>query len=190
MRILSVQYEKRTIGEKKMDNFKKCFKTAKQAAFQFYSNRKQYIPELEHKEVLAESYLAMMEAIETWEPDRGCALESWVGRIVHQTLRKRFHRDPVLVDIEDIELLSNENMFSKRQDPERLLLEKEKHIERMRGLSQTARKVLKIINECECLPEKKNEAKRMIKKELREKEIAWNKIRSSLQELRRVTAQI
>lgn len=173
-----------------MDNFKKCFKTAKQAAFQFYSNRKQYTPGLDHKEVLAESYLAMLEAIETWEPGRGCTLESWVGRIVHQTLRKKFHRDSALVDIEDIEALSNEDTLFKRQDPERLLLEKEKHIERMKGLSQTARKVLKILNECERLPEKKNAAKRMVSTELREREIAWNKIKSSFQELRKVAAQI
>lgn len=170
-----------------MFDYESCLKTAKQAACQFH--RRNWF--LEKDEVEAEAQLAMMEALVTWEPTKGRTLRSWIAFIVHRTLRKRFGWDGVAFDPVEIETISNEHGITmSKNNPEYLLMIKEKHEERRKQLSATAKEMLNMLNSNIEIPYKKNEAKRIIRENMREKGVAWNKIRTAFQELREATAQI
>lgn len=168
--------------------YEQCMKRARQAAHKAYDRNGRTV---ERSELIAEAYLVMTEALLTWDPERGRSQESWVGYLVNRELKKKCAQSSVVFDHDDIDDFSSEQVLrGAREDPESVLLTKEKHELRRNSLSSTAQEVLSILAENCAIPDKKNEAKRIVREHLREEGVAWNKIKSAFKELREVTAQI
>ncbi len=141
-------------------------KIARQASYSFYKRN----PHLEHDEIMAESNLAMMEAIETFDPTKGRSLNSWIGFIVHRHLNKTYK------DYQHMEELFDWNMPNISQNPERVYIFKEV----TNSLSTASKETIKMIFNDGIY------AKKELKEKLRNKGFAWNKIQTAFYELRQI----
>lgn len=161
----------------------KSIKTAKQVASSFYKKN----PGLEFNEILSESYLMMMDAVNTWNPEKGRTLQSWIGFIVHRELRKKLHKGE-LTSNSPVFICHYENIEEQvinHLDPERILLEKEK----IYGLSQLSRNILDMaFAEVQEGQRSKNKIKAQIKERLRTQGVSCNKIQVAFHELRMAAA--
>lgn len=163
-------------------HMKEYIKTAKQAAASFYRMNSSYNKD----EVFAEAYLAMMEAMTSWDPIKGRSLKSWIGFMVHRHLRNVFWRQTSIY----FEAVNVESLFNDKElNAEELLIFLEKEEERKQKLSFTAREAIALL-ENEISIGKKNETKREIKKELTKKGVSQRQIKRTFQELRMTAAQI
>ena len=152
-------------------------KIAKQAAHSFCkrdgSNDKD--------EVFAEAYLAMVEAMISWDPAKGRMLKSWIGFMVHRHLRNTFWRQKqVFFDDIDVETLTN----NKEMNAEEIIISREKKNE----LSSTAQEIIELLLDNDF--EKKNETKRQLKQELVNKGVSKRQVQRTFRELKTVAAQI
>lgn len=147
-------------------------KVAQQAA-KSYHKRHYYLTE--YDEIEAEAYLAMIEAVLSYSPDRGRTQKSWVGFIVNRTLNKKFQTDTHFVDI-DPEFLPS------TLDPEQICIEYEKH----QQLSPLSQHVMKMVCRGELKPknDKRNWIKVAIKDNLRSQGIPWHQIKATFSELK------
>lgn len=153
-------------------------KTARQAAVEFMRLGYGF---WDYEEVVAEAYLAMMEAARTWDHERGCTAKSWTAHIVKQQLCRVFLKNKDMVDECIGDTLDESAAPSNSHDPETLLIIKET----FDNFSITSKEVLKIIfEEPPILPQyNKNAVKQAIKSKLREKEYPWWRIQESFSEL-------
>jgi len=147
----------------------------KQAARSFY-RRKYLYGKVDFNEVLAEAYLAMAEAMLTWNPEKESKMESWIVFMVHRTLRKKFFgkMDQQLIDF-DVEIC-----LSDQPNQLDIVIEREKR----NLLSDTAKEALHLANYVEVEKESKNYLKKAIKKELSKRGISSYKIRYAFSELK------
>ena len=126
-------------------------------------------PSLEKAEVTAEANLAMIEAINTFDPEKGRNLKSWVGFMVHRSLRKTFQ-----FQVEHLQYIDDLSC-SRALDPERIYILKET----INSFSKAAKEVITIILQNPV--SRKSE----IKSQLRKQGFAFNKIQTAFTELRR-----
>lgn len=141
-------------------------KLSKQVAYAF----KRKNPHLDLDDLIGESSLAMIEALQTFEADRGRTLESWCVFLAHRTLNKKFYQEPNFLEyIDDLSI-------SYAMDPERVCLAREA----ITSVSQAAKEAVKLVFIDQIFE------KQEIKKELREQGFAWNKIQTAFCELRRL----
>ncbi len=130
----------------------------------------QKYPHIEYNEILAESNLAMIKAISTYDPVKGRTLNSWIGFLIHRELRKKFKEDILCLEYND------ELQRCDRFNPERLMMFKES----INSLSKAAKESIKIVLQ------KNIYTKKEIKQELRLQGFAYNKIQTAFCELRKV----
>ncbi len=148
-----------------------CLRTARQASYQFYrkNNCKHDI-----YEILGEAQLAMCEALKTFQEDRGTKVESWVGRMVHRELNKKFSEELEIINFDE-GMTSNFNY-----NPEKMLIIKET----LENFSEVAKDAIQIIFDYDIDLNKKNRVKQEIKGQLRSKGYSWNRIQIAFNELR------
>ena len=149
----------------------KSIKTAQQVSAAFCRR----FPRFEYNEVLSEAYIIMTDAVQSWDPVKGRALQSWIAFMIHRNLKKILFNDPMLISIEDENAMTQIN-------PEQIYLEYEK----LRSLSKLSQDILSMVykGEIESKNENRNSIKAAIKNKLREKGIAFNKIQSAFHELK------
>lgn len=174
-----------------MDN--SLLKTARQAAYEVYKNN----PSLMTQDVIHESYLAMMEAMLTWDSEKGSALNTWVAFKVRCNLCEQIrNKAPSFNDIsfndiqDDLVQSSNSHKVnpnlqstdSYTMNPEMLLIISET----IGAFSDTSKEIIRAIFNEEIQPEadNKNAVTREIKNYLRNKGFPWWKIQSAFKELR------
>ncbi len=143
-----------------------CIKTAHQAAHSFYVKN----PTYEWEEIISKSNLIMIEAIKTHDPLKGRSLKSWVAFMTHRELNRTLRNYvPVMCEYND------ELTKSYSNNPERILIFKET----LKSLSTASREAIDIVL-CELVVDKSE-----IKKRLRDRGFAYNKIQKAFNELRR-----
>lgn len=153
-------------------------KITKQAAYSFCKRDS----DKDKDEIFAEAYLAMAEAMISWDPVKGRTLKSWIGFMVHRHLRNTFWRKKqIFFDDIDVETLTN----NKELNAEEQLIS----IEKKNELSTTARDVIELLLEKD-FTEKKNETKRQIKNELVSKGVSQRHVQRTFRELKTIAAQI
>ena len=147
-------------------------KTAKQVSAAFVRR----FPRFEYNEVLSEAYIIMTDAIATWEPDKGRALQSWIAFMIHRNLKKIFFKDPIMM-VTDMDEFVNTEL-----NPEQIYLEYEKQ----HSLSKLSRDILRMVynGEVPATKDNKNSIKGAIKTQLRKQGVAFNKIKSAFHELK------
>jgi len=158
---------------------KKCLKVAGQASAVFY--KKYYYIHMESEEVQAEAYLAMADALITYQPDRGRKIESWVGFKVNRHLKKRFLKD---YRFKEVHIKDFDELISNGYDMERTLLVQEA-IENSDPLSKEIMKLLlkgKLITK----NDNKNTIKQEIMKTFRERGYGIQKIKKAFNELKKI----
>lgn len=144
---------------------------AQQAARSYYRKHNYH----DYDEIEAEAYLAMLEAVLSYDPSKERSQKSWVGFIVNRTLNKKFWNNTTFVDL-DPELLP------ATLNPEQICAEYEKH----QNLSSLSQHVMKMICRGELKPknDKQNWMKVAIKEKLRKQGIPWHQIRAAFSELK------
>jgi len=124
---------------------------------------------LEKEEIDSTANLIMLEAIKTFDAEKGRNLKSWVGFMLHRNLKKLFCYEMNLDEYLD-EFTGN---FS--YNPERILMTKESIL----SMSQAAKEIIGYVFK-ESIYEKKE-----LKEKLRTNGFAWNKIQTAFCELRK-----
>lgn len=141
-------------------------KLSKQVGWAF----KRKNPHLDMDDIIGEASLAMVEALQTFEVDRGRSVESWCVFLAHRALNKKFYDEEIFMEyIDDLSL-------SYTTNPERVFLAKEA----ITSVSKAAKEAVKLVFIDQIFE------KQEIKKELREQGFAWNKIQTAFGELRRL----
>ena len=141
-------------------------KITKQVAYSF----KRKNPHLDLDEIIGEVNLAAVEAMQTFQENRGRMLDSWIAFMAHRALNKRFYEEP-----DFLEYFSDMSV-SYAMDPERICLAKEA----IMSVSQAAKEAVRIVFVDQVFE------KQEIKNNLRKKGFAWNKIQTAFCELRRL----
>lgn len=151
-------------------------KRVKQASYSFYIHNAHL--NIDYKDVLSESFLIMLKALETWDPVKGRSKESWVVFLIHRELRKMYWKEEeIFISQDDIDTWHYTGV-----DTDDLLISKEK-FENLSGLSKYI--FNKIFNgEIKTDSDKKNTIKQAAKKQMRKDGISWGKIRSTFRELK------
>lgn len=139
-------------------------KTAEQAAVAFHKRN----TNLDLDDLISEAHLIMIDAFHSYDPTKGRSLKSWVGFLVHRNLRKKFWYK---LKENELEL---ETYGSDSLNPERVAIFKET----LNNFSEASKEVVSIIFD------KSIHEKNEIKKEMRKKGFAWNKIQAAFSELR------
>ena len=152
-------------------------KIARQASTEFYFRN---FGVFDRAEIVSEAYLAMIKAIDTWNPERESSLKSWVGLLVKRRLQRVFlhsKKEPLADDI-DIEQMPN------KWNPEELLIKKERELLRKQKVTETSREILRLMQYGNFEITKKNETKRRIKTELKKQGHTCRNIKHAFQELK------
>jgi DNA-directed RNA polymerase specialized sigma subunit len=140
-------------------------KIVHQVSHSFYRKH----PHIEYDEIVAEACLIMIKAIETFDPEKGRSLNSWIGFMIHRNLKKVFADEMDSVEYDD-------GMYNcNRFDPERIFFFKES----LNSLSNASKEVIQMIFHQDI------STKKEIKQALRTKGFAWNKIQKAFCELKR-----
>ena len=158
---------------------KDLMETARKASYEFYKMN----PHLDYQELISEAYLAMVEAVNTWKPDGGRSLNSWVVYVVEQKLCKEFGRSINNIDFGEVEELA----IAHSSDPDCINPEILMCLnDTISSMSQTSREIIRAIFQEEITPTKlnKNAVTKEIKKYLRNKGVSWCKIQEAFKELR------
>jgi len=155
----------------------KQIEVARKAALAFAKKH----PYLEKDELVAESYVVMVEAISSWDSTKGRALNSWVAFIVHRELKKKYCQRNPYENVDYNDDLSESTV----NEPERVI----SFWSDICDLSETGQQVVEMLlktPEALELSEKfgKNAVKRKIKTTLRKQEVPWNKIQLAFKELK------
>jgi hypothetical protein len=111
----------------------------------------------------------MIEAIQTFNEEKGRSIKSWIAFMIHRNLKKMFTLEMNLDEYID-EYTSNLSY-----NPERILINKESLL----SMSQAAKEVVNYIIK-ENIYEKQE-----LKQKLRTNGFAWNKIQTAFCELRK-----
>jgi len=156
----------------------KQIEVARKAALAFAKKH----PYLEKDELVAESYVIMVDAISSWDAGKGRALNSWVAFVVHRELKKKYVSNsstPNTCEYNDE--LSESTVY----EPERIIA----FWSDIADLSTTGQEVVELLlrtPEALELSEThgKNAVKSHIKKVLRKRKTPWNKIQLAFKELR------
>ena len=167
---------------------------AKKAAYEAFRNN----PSLINEDVIHNAYVAMLEAMHTWDSEKGSALNTWVALKVRCTLYDQLRSQaPSFNDISFNEIKDNLNLQhnesckvnpdlqstnSQTMNPEILLIISET----IGAFSDTSKEIIRAIFNDEIQPEahNKNAVVREIKNHLRNKGFPWWKIQSAIKELR------
>jgi len=157
-------------------------KRVKQASLAFYYRINGTVRIIDYGDIYSDAWETAIKAIETWDPDKGRKLESWIVFMIHRELKKNYY------DFLPYEEL-NEEVCSCRKypSPEQCIMTKQK-FERMSPLSRWI--FVSVFNgEIESRDDNKNSIKQAVKKECRNNGIAWNKIRAAFHELKQAAGE-
>ena len=143
----------------------KLMKIAYQVSHSFHNKN----PHIDFDDILSESHLIMIRAMETFDPEKGRSLNSWVAFLIHRNLKKIFAEHLPCVEYNDS--LSRNDQFN----PERIFFFKEA----LKSMSSASKEVINLIMKENVVTKKE------IKTELRNKGFAWNKIQKAFCELKK-----
>jgi len=160
---------------------KDLMKTAKQATYEVYRNNPNFI----NQDVLHDAYVAMLESVNTWNPDKGSSLHSWAALIVRCSLYDQIRKSTSFEDISYNEIQENVDLQSCdpcTMNPELLMIINETFA----SFSDTSKEIIRAIFEEKIKPEtyNKNAVTREIKNYLRGEGFPWWKIQAAFKELR------
>jgi hypothetical protein len=153
--------------------------TARKASYEIYKIH----TELDFQEVVSEAYLNMMEALNTWNPEKGRSKNSWVAFIVKRELWRSLDFSQELTNFDEIsDIISFQSSDPNTMNPELLMIVNET----IGSFTETSKEIIRAIFEEKIKPEtyNKNAVTREIKSYLRSKGFPWWKIQAAFKELR------
>lgn len=151
--------------------------TARQVAFAICKR----FPWIDKEEAVAESMVIMLDAIDTWNPDKGRNIRSWIAFKCHRELKKIFLQSETSVVVYTDSLIEIEESLLNEVDPETMIVGRDKFAE----LSETSKDIIRMVFSGKLSKNgNKNSIKQEIKAKLRKNGVAFNKIQTAFHELK------
>jgi len=157
-------------------NLDTYIETAKKAANQF-SRQRSF---LDKDDVRSEAVLIMYSAFDTYDPEKGRTLKSWIAFLVHRELRKMYSNALTEVSYDPDIMFNSMSNDKTTGNPERQFLFQET----VDNLSEAGVEVVKMVFGGELEADGKNNVKREIKHRLRDLGYSWCKIQKAFKELK------